>query len=770
MSTQNSERPSLQKLGLAILLATVMVASSFLAAAPPLLQQQAKATAPPNPGTIIPYYSTDTSDPEWNTLIALHNNHTSITMFVIVNPSNGPGAGKSSAWDSLIYNLHSAGIKVLGYTHTHYETIPYRNSGYGIEDQIDDWNNWYNSGTHKGDIDGIFLDEMQNQFCSNPYCSTSYYSGLTSYVHSLGITYTVGNPGGPSDSNWASTVDLVQVYERAGAPDAGTVASNEDSISHNQAGIFPYCVSASQVTQSYINTLAQYVNFIYFTDQGGSCSSNAWYPISSYLGSLLDMLVKTYGSPSTGGYKYVNVNVNSADTSNKGVNGMYVQVLNGSNSAFITGGYTNTTFNLIASTSYQLNASDYGNLVFDHWNTGSTNRVLPITTPSSGSATYTVYYHYKCTTCNNPTLTVYSKFTNGTSITGLWTELKNSSGVTIDSGYTTKIYTSIQAGKVYQIGASDWKQYIFDHWSNDTSQNRWHTFNITSPSVITAYYRTPTFSETVNSAFTNGTTLNGMWMVLRDDQGNIVQSGWTPITFTNLISGNSYTITASNYKQNVFDHWDDGTTNAQTWIPRQGGYTVTAYYRVVSSSASIYIDSAWANNGGPITGMYMQLTDLNNNILQTGYTPITFSGLTTGTQYYVYANSYGTANFDHWNDGTTTSNIKFTANGYQAYTALYHQTSSNITVTSVDMFDQPITGMYMQLTDLHNNVLQTGWTQVTFTNVGYGTYYIYANDYCNSQHQDMLFDHWSDGTTTRNITITPLTNMYLTAVYRITTC
>ena len=65
---------------------------------------------------------------------------------------------------------------------------------------------------------------------------------------------------------------------------------------------------------------------------------------------------------------------------------------------------------------------------------------------------------------------------------------------------------------------------------------------------------------TVQTDSLSGTTINGLWTVVRSSSGTIVASGYSPLTFQGT-TGSVYTITVGNYGVDTFAHWDNGLTN-----------------------------------------------------------------------------------------------------------------------------------------------------------------------------------------------------------------
>jgi hypothetical protein len=87
-------------------------------------------------------------------------------------------------------------------------------------------------------------------------------------------------------------------------------------------------------------------------------------------------------------------------------------------------------------------------------------------------------------------------------------------------------------------------------------------------------------------------------------------------------------------------------------------------------------------NGNAITGYWTVLSSSTGTQISTGFTPVTFSALTTGTTYSVTLGSYGSCTFSHWEDNSNTNAARsFTAvSGAQTFTGVFNCT--NVTTTS----------------------------------------------------------------------------------------
>src|SRR5439155_11303353 len=85
------------------------------------------------------------------------------------------------------------------------------------------------------------------------------------------------------------------------------------------------------------------------------------------------------------------------------------------------------------------------------------------------------------------------------------------------------------------------------------------TNSTTPPSAITGTDTTQAIL-TVNSVDLSGNSIAGLWTTIQSGS-TVLTTGYTPMTYT-VNSGIQYNVTVANYNNYVFDHWDDGTTNA----------------------------------------------------------------------------------------------------------------------------------------------------------------------------------------------------------------
>ncbi|HXQ93322.1 MAG TPA: spherulation-specific family 4 protein [Nitrososphaerales archaeon] len=106
-------------------------------------------------------------------------------------------------------------------------------------------------------------------------------------------------------------------------------------------------------------------------------------------------------------------------------------------------------------------------------------------------------------------LTVDSVDMAGNPISGLWTVLQTGGNI-VQSGFTPEAF-SVTSGDQYQVTASNYASYVFDHWGNGSTSNT-ESLTASGPITLVAYYRsTSDVSLSVNWFGTYGTAIPGLW-------------------------------------------------------------------------------------------------------------------------------------------------------------------------------------------------------------------------------------------------------------------
>ena len=112
----------------------------------------------------------------------------------------------------------------------------------------------------------------------------------------------------------------------------------------------------------------------------------------------------------------------------------------------------------------------------------------------------------------------------------------------------------------------------------------------TAPAVISNNTTANTITTTttdvkliVKSVDLNGNVINGMWTEIHNSKGQLVKSGFTPLTYFNSVAGQTYTVTIDQSYNNIhFDHWSDNgsTSSTRTVTATTTQTTLVAYYKI----------------------------------------------------------------------------------------------------------------------------------------------------------------------------------------------
>jgi len=218
-------------------------------------------------GIMIPLY-TDPPDPSYDDIIGEKNIHPSVPMIVIINPFNGPGLSKDPNYVTYIQRLQSSGIMVLGYVSTDYGN---RNSTLIMAD-MDTYKNWYNTN-------GIFFDQM-----SNTISDEIFYSNLNGYAKSIGLNYTVGNPGAGVPASYIGTVDNLVVHENSSLP---LLSLLQQYLIYPKTNFSTLSFGIDTLDTSFLLSESDYVGYTYVTNGN---LPNQWNGLPSYFDTLVETL------------------------------------------------------------------------------------------------------------------------------------------------------------------------------------------------------------------------------------------------------------------------------------------------------------------------------------------------------------------------------------------------------------------------------------------------------------------------------------------------
>jgi hypothetical protein len=300
------------------------------------------------------------------------------------------------------------------------------------------------------------------------------------------------------------------------------------------------------------------------------------------------------------------------------------------------------------------------------------------------------------------TLTLNTQALNGTKITGLYSELLNSAGKVAAKGYSPKAYT-LTDGATYTVEADGYGSCSFDHWADTGSASYIRTISISSNTQITAVYNCGgssggSASVTVKATDTNNNVLTGYFVQILNPSGNVVATGYTPQTFSNLVAGASYSVQVDGYQSCSFAHWSNGATSDPMTFTATTSATFTALLKCNTGGGetgngpgtiTIYDHRIpagyWADCfaltcsnpldpscGDSCTGagasMWVVLYNAAGTVVASGFADengLVFYNLTAGATYYIYSSDcdlcHGSTHdvlFHNWGPGTGTNDIR----------------------------------------------------------------------------------------------------------------
>ncbi len=315
-------------------------------------------------GLLVPLYSYPGND--WDTLVKEKTSHPSIPIVAIINPDSGPGT-KDTNYVYGVQKLQSAGIRVIGYIYT--ANVGYNN----ITGDIDEYKNWYN-------VNGIFFDQM-----SNVKGNETFYAHLSNYSRSVGLNFTVGNPGIDTLPSYVGTVNNMVLYDNPDLPNVSAFEGWHKNFTKSNFSLVSYDVN--NVNKSYIEDMSKLVQYMYVSN---ATLPNPFNSLPGYLDNLLSIL---------DGINYnVPVTVNATTIYGKPLIGFWTVVTSGQNSS---SGFTPFTFSAIPGNNYTVTMSNFENYTLNHWNDGTNNNTVTIT--PTGNLTLTAYYGAGNVTMSNQT-------------------------------------------------------------------------------------------------------------------------------------------------------------------------------------------------------------------------------------------------------------------------------------------------------------------------------------------------------------------------------
>ncbi len=221
-----------------------LIAAGALLASGLVFHSGAIVGASSNTGILVPLYTYPGAT--WSEVTQAKQAYPSVPFLVIVNPNSGVGTFQDPDYVTGVRNLQGAGIIVLGYVWTDYGQRPVS----AVESEMQTYKSWYN-------VNGVFLDGADSISGGE-----SYYSALSSYASSIGLSNTVENQGAATPSSYIGTGNLIIPYEGSGLPSVSSLSQ----YPRTETAVIAYSVPS--LDTSWIGQAKFYTSYVYVTDAG----------------------------------------------------------------------------------------------------------------------------------------------------------------------------------------------------------------------------------------------------------------------------------------------------------------------------------------------------------------------------------------------------------------------------------------------------------------------------------------------------------------------
>lgn len=300
-------------------------------------------------------------------------------MIAVINPAGGPGASYNLNFSSEVKNMQATNVTVLGYVATTWGT---RNIA-SVEADMKTYYGWYH-------VNGIYLDQMPNWEYDGPQGQwyyqgpggtylPAYFSSLTNYSKSLGMTFVFGNSGADVPQNLVGTVNTIGIFENTFAPsffgDPSLTGLGGWHMNQNKSNFAFFSYGVSSLNPYYVVGASDYVGYMFLTNGTFGHSYIVLPPyfnqIVATLASMVSITVRSEmlnGTQITGGPETI---VTQPD-------------------GISSKGFTPFTFDALSGSTVTISAQNLGGYIFDHWSDGSTSPVRNVT--STQAMTLISYY------------------------------------------------------------------------------------------------------------------------------------------------------------------------------------------------------------------------------------------------------------------------------------------------------------------------------------------------------------------------------------------
>lgn len=405
-------------------------------------------------GVIVPMFTNYTLS-EVSEIIQAKQANPSVPFLVVANPDDGPGPTDNSSYAAGLTELESAGITVIGYVPTDWGDDPIQM----VESGILSFYTWYHP-------DGIYLDQMYNlEYSSDGTFVPTYYSTLTAYVKTLGMTEVFGNSGTDVPYYFIGSVDTIGFFENSYEPSLSVIGHWNDTYVKSNFAFFAYGVPS--LNPYYIAAASDDVAYLFLTN------GQHPHPYNS-LPAYFDQLVSDLGS-------LVPVTIESAipngSIADRGFNVTVTQP-----DGLMNSGFTSSTFDVVKGSTVTISVQNNGGYVFDHWSNGDTSRSITLK-PTQAT---TLVADSSTSTTNASLVTVHTFEPSGVPVVGIYTTA-SVGGAVVASGYTPFTFVAT-VGTDYTIDVQNYSTYSFYGWANESlSSNETASITPMTNVVLDAY-------------------------------------------------------------------------------------------------------------------------------------------------------------------------------------------------------------------------------------------------------------------------------------------
>jgi hypothetical protein len=426
-------------------------------------------------------------------------------------------------------------------------------------------------------------------------------------------------------------------------------------------------------------------------------------------------------------------------------------------------GFTPAQFTLNTGQQYVVTVSDYGSILFDHWqDTGSTNPSRTISI--SQATTLTAVYRTGGASNSPPVANSQSVSVNENSAVSFTLTGSDPNGQPIQFFVASQPQHGTLGMVNPSTGAVTYTPYDYydgpDSFTFVTNDGSVDSAPATvSISVANTATRTTSRAVVITTDL-NGHTASGMYTTI--SQGGLqLDQGYSQIDF-GVNNGQQYTITVYSFDKFLFDHWQDtGSTNPSRTISISQDTGFIAMYR----TAAITLSPSSGAQGTTVTVTGQGFA--SSSTVSLAYDGTALASTSPSTITTDAAGRFSaTFTVPSWSSqGSNT--VRATDQQGVVATATFTDTSvppptATLTVNSQLTGGGAISGFWTTLAQ-NGQVVATGFTPAQFTLNTSQQYVVTVSDY-----GQWRFDHWLDNGSTnpsRTVSISQATT--LTAVYAV---